>query len=105
MTANTREVKEGLIVQGVDEAWRYTLDTAPVSGTATGTPTLAVSDENGWSDVTSAVVSGVCTLNGTMITTGIIQTLHVDVTYRCLLTWSVGGSQTRSRYFRLRGER
>jgi hypothetical protein len=94
-----------MIAQGVDEAWRYTLDTTPVSGTATGTPTLTVYDESNWSDVTGTVVSGTCSLFGATITTGIISLLRRDATYFCLLNWSVGSSQTRSRFFRLRGER
>ena len=102
--SNIREVKDGLTEQGTDEAWRYTIDTLPVNGTATGTPTLAVWDEKDWSVVTSTVVSGSCSLSGTIITTGIIQALRKDHIYFCRVTWSVGGSQTRSRYFRLIGK-
>lgn len=101
---NSREVKEGLIIQGADEAWRYSLDTSPVNGTATGTPTLTVYDENGYQNVTSTVVSGACTLVGTTITTGIIRYLLPDHTYKCIVQWSVSGGLVRSRYFRLRGE-
>lgn len=102
--SNIREVKEGLIEQGITEAWAYSFDTAPVSGTATGTPTLIVYDEKDGSDVTSTVVSGACSLASTTITTGIISALRVNRTYKCVVRWSVGSSQFRSRFFRLRGE-
>jgi len=105
MSNNIREVKEGLISQGITEAWKYSFDTSPVSGTATGTPTLVVWDEKDWSDVTATVVSGACSLATTTITTGVISGLRLDRTYRCVVRWDVGGSQYRSRYFRLIGER
>lgn len=104
MSNNIREVKEGLISQGTTEAWKYSFDTAPVSGTATGTPTLVVYDEKDWSDVTATVASGACTLVGTTITTGVISALRKDRTYRCVVRWDVGSSQYRARYFRLIGE-
>jgi len=100
-----REVQGGLIHQGADEAWRYAIDTAPYSGVATGTPTLVVYDEKDLSVVTATVVSGACSLAGTIVTTGIIQLLAIDHTYFCLVNWSVGGSQSRSCFFRIRGER
>lgn len=104
MSNNTREVKEGLISQGTTEAWKYSFDTAPVSGTAAGTPTLTVYDEKDGSDVTATVVSGTCTLIGTTITTGIISALRLARTYKCVVRWDVGGGQFRSRYFRIIGE-
>jgi len=104
MTVNVREVKEGLISQGIDEAWRYTIDTAPVSGTATGTPTLVAWDEKDWSVVTSTITTGSLSLSGTTITTSIVQNLRLNATYRIRVTWSVGSGQTRSRFFRVRGE-
>jgi dihydrodipicolinate synthase/N-acetylneuraminate lyase len=102
---NNREVLEGLIEQGISEAWRYTIDTTPVAGTATGTPTLTVYDEKDQRDVTSDLVTGSCTLSAGVITTGIISALQLNRTYQCLVRWDVGASQFRSRYFRLRGAR
>ena len=104
MSNNIREVREGLISQGTTEAWKYSFDTSPVSGTATGTPTLVVYDEKDWSDATSTVVSGSCTLVSTTITTGTISALRNGRTYRCVVRWDVSGGQYRSRYFRLIGE-
>lgn len=102
--SSLREVLEGLVFQGVDEAWRYQIDTSPVSGTATGVPTMTVWDEADGSDVTASVVTDACSLNGTTITTAILYNLRRDHTYKCRITWSVGSGQTRSRYFRVRGE-
>lgn len=103
--SSIREVTEGLQVQGIDETWAYTLDTAPVSGTATGTPTLTVWDEKDWSDVTATVTSGSCSLNGTVITTAKLANLRLNQIVRVRVAWTISGGQTRSCYFRLQGER
>jgi hypothetical protein len=101
-----RQVKEGIIAQGTTEAWQYQLDTAPVAGTATGTPTLTIYEDTANStDVTAALTTTPnCTLAGTVITTPVISGVGNGKQYRCVIRWSVGGGQFRSRYFILRGE-
>lgn len=104
MSSNIREVKEGLILQGIDEAWRYSFDTSPIAGTASGTPTAVAWDEKDNVNVSATVLSGTCSLSSTTITTSIVQSLRLARTYKIVVTWSVGASQTRSRYFRVQGE-
>lgn len=96
-----REVLQGRLVLGATDAWRYTIETSTVSGTAQGTPTLTVYDvTNGAStDVTATVVSGACILNGTVITTGVIRNMTVGHEYKCVVVWFVGSSEYRSCYF------
>jgi len=103
--SNLREVKEGLQPQGIDEMVRYSIDTLPYGAGAVAPLSLTVFDEKDWTDKTANVTTGSTTIAGSVITTAILQNLRLHVTYHCRLGWSLGSGQSRSAYFRVRGER
>ena len=103
-----REVREGLIGQGISEEIAYAIALAPwlqVSETPSN-PTLTAFDERDWSDVTSKIASGAPVIASGVLTTQLVKSLRLDATYRVVCTFDIsGGAGKRSFFFRVRGER
>ena len=104
MAVVSREVREGLQLQGEDEQIAYTITTTPW-GASPSSVTVVVKDETANFDVvTTSVTTGTVSVVGDVITTPIIKNLMIRHTYRVEVLFTAG-SNVYECYFRLRGER
>src|SRR3990167_11440141 len=102
--ANSREVREGTQVQGVDEIIVYTIDVSAWSSSPTS-PAVVVKDMSASAlDVTSTVMpSGSPSVGGTIITLPPLKLLTISHRYRVEVKF-VSGTQTLEVYFFVEAE-
>ncbi len=104
MAIVSREVKEGMQVQGEDEQIAYSITTTPW-GSDPSSVVVVVKDESAdFADVTDTVTSGSASANGDIITTPIIKSLTAGRTYRVEVKFASGANVFEC-YFRIRAER
>lgn len=91
--AVTREVKEGIQLQGVDEIIAYTITTTNWGSTPTS-PSVVVKDtSDSNTDVTSTVMNpNSPSVAGDVITLSALDTLTVDHVYRVEVKFVTGGN-------------
>ena len=107
MTTSVREVKEGLIGQGISEEVSYGITLTPwLSGAEeASSPSVVAYDERDWSDATTKILTGAAAIAANVLTTQTVKSLRLDATYRVVCTFDVSGAGKRSCFFRVRGER
>ena len=89
----TREVKERELRQGEDESIAYTLTTTPWGSTPTAIAVKAYDVTNSTRvDVSTAVLSGVVSTSGDVITLPLLQSLTAGKTYRLEVKFVSGGN-------------
>lgn len=89
----SREVKEGVQLQGKDEIIAYTLTTTPWgSSPASVVVTLWDITSATWTDVTSAMLSGAASVQGDVITTPLVTGLTAGNIYRLEVKFATGGN-------------
>lgn len=102
--ATMREVKEGLIYQGVDEEIVYTITTTPVgSGPINEDMTVWDMSVEPRVDVTAGTTSGAMAVVGDVITLKSLESLTAGKLYRVEVEFETGGSKFE-RYFRVKAE-
>lgn len=96
MSANNREIVEGVQAQGEDEAVVYSVDWAAVG--VPSSPVVAVKTSTG-ADVTATVMPvNAPTVSGTVVTLSPLRSLMAGVLYRVEVRCSVGAN-TLETYF------
>ena len=92
--AVSREVKEGTLQQGVDEAIYWKLTTTPWGSTPTAVAVTAFarSASATWTTVTSTVLSGAASVEGDVITLPKLSALTEGTFYRIEVKFTAGGN-------------
>jgi len=92
--AISREIEEGIMKQGVDEAPYYKLTTTPWGSTPTSIAVTAYarSSAAAWTDVTSTVLSGTASATGDVITLPKLSGLTEGTLYRVEVKFTVSGN-------------
>jgi len=99
----TREGKEGLQVQGVDEEIPYTITTTPWGSSPTNVAVVAKNEATS-ADVTSTVFpTNSPTVAGDVITLSPLKSLTAGTLYRIEVKFTTGTTIWEA-YFRVRGE-
>lgn len=89
----SREVKEGVQLQGKDEIIAYELTTTPWGSSPTSVAvTLWDVTAATWTDVSSTMLSGAASVAGDVITTPLVTGLTAGSTYRLEVKFSTGGN-------------
>lgn len=89
----SREVKEGVQLQGKDEIIAYELTTTPWGSSPTNVAvTLWDVTAATWTDVSSTMLSGAASVAGDVITTPLVTGLTAGSTYRLEVKFSTGGN-------------
>lgn len=104
MATISREVREGLQLQGEDEQIVYTITTTPWASDPANVAVVVKDEKTSFTNVTETVTSGSVAVNGDVITTPTIKALKPGHTYRVEVKFSSGGNVYEC-YFRLRGQR
>ncbi|HRF71748.1 MAG TPA: hypothetical protein PL117_03170 [Accumulibacter sp.] len=107
MTTSPREVREGLVLQGISEEVPYGIELGLwlEDGQTASSPAVVAYDERDWSEATAKILTGTAAIVGSLLTTPIVRDLRLDTTYRVVCTFDVSGAGKRSCFFRVRGER
>jgi len=93
MVVFSREIKEGLQTQGVDEKIAYTLTTTPWGITPTDEAAAIFSVLNGqFTDVTDINMTGDPSVNGDIITLPVIDVLIAGTMYRVEVLFTCSGN-------------
>ena len=100
----SREVKEGLQIQGMEEQIAYQLTTTPWASTPVITSVKAYEVTNGIRvDVSNIVLTGTASVVGDVITTPIVKSLIFNKIYRIEIIFTSGGL-TFVPYFMVKAE-
>jgi hypothetical protein len=100
MAVPTREVKEGLIEQGVDERVAYKIDTTVWGQNPTNVLVQVLDVTNGHLDVTDDVTTGSVSVVGNEVRLPLIHSLTLDHLYRVEVQFESDG-QVFEPYIRL----
>lgn len=103
----TREVKEGIQYQGVDEKIAYTITTTPWGSTPASlqVKVFSIATSGARTDVTSTVMpTGSASASGDIITLPLLQALTADVLYRVEVKFTDSGNNIWEPYFYVKGE-
>ena len=89
----SREVKEGVQLQGKDEIIAYELTTTPWGSSPTSVVvTLWDVTAATWTDVSATMLSGAASVNGDVITTPLVTGLTAGNIYRLEVKFTTGGN-------------
>lgn len=102
--AIAREVKEGLLPQGVDERVVYKLDTTPWGSAPTAVQVKAYDEMIAFSDVSATVLTGSPTVLVNLITCPTLFNLVQDHIYRLEIKFTTGDN-TYEAFARIAAER
>jgi len=89
----SREIREGLQLQGKDERIVYSITTTPWGSSPADVVVLAYdTSASPWMDVSDVVLDGTASVNGDVITLPAVQGLTAGHSYRIAVRFAAGGN-------------